>query len=162
MRNVRRVVRALEVHELTGRPISDWQRRHPPPYSTLILGLTLPRPVLYSRINARVKRMVDQGLFEEVKSLMDQGYSLDSPAMSGLGYRQVGRYLHGQISLEKAIELIKRGTRRFARHQRNWFKPADARIHWVSADQPTVSEDVLAQIRAWLAEPACDSDPREV
>ena len=62
--NVRRVVRALEVYELTGRPISDWQRRPPPPYRTLILGLTLPRPALYSRINARVKRMVAQGLFD--------------------------------------------------------------------------------------------------
>ena len=152
-RNVRRVVRALEVYELTGRPISHWQRRRPPPYRPLILGLTLPRPVLYSRINARVKHMVDQGLFEEVRGLMDQGYSLDSPAMSGLGYQQVGLYLRGEISREKAIELVKRGTRRFARHQRNWFKPGDSRIHWVPADQPTVFEDLLTQIRAWLAEP---------
>jgi len=161
-RNVRRVIRALEVYKLTGRPISQWQHRDPPPYRTLILGLTLPRPALHARIHARVKYMAEQGLFEEVQGLVDQGYSLDLPAMSGLGYQQAGRYLRGEIPRQQALELIGRETQRFARHQRNWFKPDDPRIHWFPADQPTLFEDVLARIRAWIADPACHPVPREV
>jgi tRNA dimethylallyltransferase len=145
--NVRRVVRALEVYELTGRPISAWQRRNPPPYRVLILGLTLPRPALYACIDARVDRMVAQGLFEEVEGLVARGYSLDLPALTGLGYRQVGLHLRGLVTRDEAIRLIKRETRRFVRHQRNWFKPDDPRIHWFPADRPTVFEELLATIK---------------
>ncbi len=146
-RNVRRVVRALEVYELTGQPISAWQHRDTPAYRALILGLTLPRPILYARIDARIQRMMDQGLVDEVKQLLDRGYGLDLPAMSGLGYRQVGRYLRGEITLPEAIRLIQRETRRFVRHQRNWFKPDDPRIHWFPADRPTILEELLATIK---------------
>jgi len=105
---------------------------------------------------------VAQGLFEEVQGLVERGYSLDLPAMSGLGYRQVGLYLQGQVSREEAIRLIKRETRRLVRHQRNWFKPDDPRIHWFPADRPALFPEVLAHVRAWLTGPACDSVPREV
>ena len=132
-RNVRRVVRALEVYAETGRPISELQRRSPPPYRTLQIGLTMEREELYRRIDARVERMIERGLVEEVRGLIERGYGLDLPAMSGLGYREIGLYLKGEIGLEEAIRLIKRNTRRFVRHQYNWFRLDDPDIHWFDA-----------------------------
>jgi tRNA dimethylallyltransferase len=136
-RNVRRVIRALEVYRETGRPISELQRRKPPPYRILQIGLTMERAALYQRIDQRVDRMVERGLVEEVRKLVEQGYGHELPAMSGLGYRQVGCYLRGEISLEEAIRLIKRDTRRFVRQQYNWFRLDDEGIRWFQAlDDP--------------------------
>jgi len=132
-RNVRRVVRALEVCIETGRRISDLQTREDPNYATLWLGLTMPRTRLYSRIDERVDRMVDTGLVDEVRGLLEQGYSQDMPAMSGLGYRQIAAYLQGACTLDEAVVLIKRQTRRFVRQQYNWFRLDDSRIHWLDA-----------------------------
>jgi tRNA dimethylallyltransferase len=136
-RNVRRVIRALEVYLETGRPISELQRRRPPPYRVLQIGLTMERADLYQRIDQRVDRMIERGLVEEVRGLVKQGYGYELPAMSGLGYRQVGCYLRDEISLEEAIRLIKRDTRRFVRQQYNWFRLDDEGIHWFQAlDDP--------------------------
>jgi tRNA dimethylallyltransferase len=136
-RNVRRVIRALEVYLETGRPVSELQRRKPPPYRVLQIGLTMERVALYQRIDQRVDRMIERGLVEEVRGLVEQGYDYELPAMSGLGYRQVGCYLRGEISLEEAIRLIKRDTRRFVRQQYNWFRLDDEGIHWFQAlDDP--------------------------
>jgi tRNA dimethylallyltransferase len=136
-RNVRRVIRALEVYLETGEPISELQRRKPPPYRILQIGLTMDRVALYQRIDQRVDRMIERGLVEEVRGLMEQGYGRELPAMSGLGYRQIGCYLRGEISLAEAIRLIKRDTRRFVRQQYNWFRLDDERIHWFQAlDDP--------------------------
>jgi len=136
-RNVRRVIRALEVYLETGQPISELQRRRPPPYRILQIGLTMDRPALYQRIDQRVDRMIERGLVEEVRGLVEQGYGRELPAMSGLGYRQIGCYLLDEISLEEAIRLIKRDTRRFVRQQYNWFRLDDERIHWFQAlDDP--------------------------
>ena len=136
-RNVRRVIRALEVYLETGQPISELQRRRPPPYRILQIGLTMDRPALYQRIDQRVDRMIERGLVEEVRGLMEQGYGRELPAMSGLGYRQIGCYLRDEISLAEAIRLIKRDTRRFVRQQYNWFRLDDERIHWFQAlDDP--------------------------
>jgi tRNA dimethylallyltransferase len=129
-RNVRRVVRALEVYLETGQPISELQRKKPPPYRILQIGLTLDRQALYCRIDERVDRMIEEGLVEEVRGLVERGYGYDLPSMSGLGYQQIGKYLRGQASLEEAIQLIKRHTRRFVRHQYNWFRLDDAAIRW--------------------------------
>jgi len=129
-RNVRRVVRALEVHALTGQPISALQERHPPPYRLLTVGLTMPRPPLYERVDRRVDRMIAAGLVEEVRGLLARGYGLELPSMSGLGYREIGLHLRGELSLEAAIALIKSDTRKFIRHQYNWFSPASAAIRW--------------------------------
>lgn len=129
-RNVRRVIRALEVYLETGRPISELQRRKPSPYRVLQIGLTMERAVLYQRIDQRIDRMIERGLVEEVRKLGEQGYGYDLPAMSGLGYRQIGCYLRGEISLEEAVRLIKRDTRRFVRQQYNWFRLDDEKIHW--------------------------------
>jgi len=129
-RNVRRVIRALEVYLETGRPISELQRRRLPPYRVLQIGLTMERAALYQRIDRRIERMIERGLVEEVRKLVEQGYNYDLPSMSGLGYRQIGNYLRGEISLEEAIQLIKRDTRRFVRQQYNWFRLDDKGIHW--------------------------------
>ena len=132
-RNVRRVVRALEVCLTTGRPISEQQEKVAPPYRILILGLDLPRDVLYERIDRRVDAMMAAGLEEEVRRLVAAGYGFDLPAMSGVGYGQFRPYLAGEASLDETVQAIKRATRRFVRHQANWFQPGDPRIHWLDA-----------------------------
>jgi tRNA dimethylallyltransferase len=134
-RNVRRVVRALEVCLVTGEPISAQQQKSPPPYRILMLGLSLPREALYRRIDERVERMMAAGLEEEVRGLVAAGYGFDLPAMSGVGYGQFAPYLAGEATLEAVAGEIKRATRRFVRHQANWFRQNDARIHWLDAAQ---------------------------
>jgi tRNA dimethylallyltransferase len=134
-RNVRRVVRALEVCLITGQPISEQQTKSSPPYRTLMLGLTLPRPELYQRIDERVDRMIEAGLEEEVRRLVAAGYGFELPSMSGVGYGQFAPYLVGEASLPEVAGEIKRATRRFVRHQSNWFRPDDPRIHWLDARQ---------------------------
>jgi len=148
-RNVRRVIRALEVFHHTGRPISEQQRKNPPNYRLLQVGLTRSRPSLYARIDARVDRMIDQGLVDEVRWLVDHGYGYDLPAMSGLGYRQIGEYLCGEISLDEAIARIKRYTRRFVRQQYNWFRLNDPRIHWFDLDKVGETQ-ILPLIEAFV------------
>jgi tRNA dimethylallyltransferase len=152
-RNVRRVIRALEVYLKTGTPISQSQRAQPPPYRILPIGLTMPRKVLYARIDARVDRMLADGLVDEVRTLVAQGYGLDLPAMSGLGYRQIGQYLAGKISLDEAVRLIKKETRRFVRQQYNWFRLDDPAIHWFD-----VSRDCYDALRQVVAEFLANSD----
>ena len=132
-RNVRRVVRALEVCLTTGQPISQQQHKSPPPYRILMIGLTLPRPQLYQRIDERVERMLAAGLEDEVRRLVAAGYGFDLPAMSGVGYGQFAPYLAGEATLADVVREIKRVTRRFVRHQGNWFRRDDARIHWFEA-----------------------------
>jgi tRNA dimethylallyltransferase len=133
-RNVRRVIRALEVCLLARQPISEQQTRSGPDFSMLWVGLTLPRPELYQRIDARVDCMMESGLVDEVRALAAHGYSWDAPAMTGVGYRQIGAHLRGECSLQDAVQEIKRATRRFVRQQSNWFRLADPRIHWFQSD----------------------------
>ncbi|MGE5602882.1 MAG: tRNA (adenosine(37)-N6)-dimethylallyltransferase MiaA [Nitrososphaerales archaeon] len=149
-RNVRRVIRALEVCLATGRPISELQAKEPPPYDVVQIGITRPRPVLYERIDRRVEGMVAAGLVEEVRGLAAAGYSWDLPAMTGLGYRQIGQYLRGEVTLEEAVALIKKGTRRLVQQQYNWFRPDDPRIHWIDPADTSPGE-LLAQLRGTLS-----------
>lgn len=134
-RNVRRVVRALEVYEITGQPISELQRKQPPDWDMFTIGLTMDRALLYERIDQRVDLMMEQGLEAEVRDLVDRGYTYDLPSMSGLGYKQIGLYLQGQVTLEEAVALIKRHTRRFVRQQYNWFRLTDPNIQWIDATE---------------------------
>jgi tRNA dimethylallyltransferase len=149
-RNVRRVIRALEVYLKTGTPISDQQRRQPPPYRILQIGLTMPRQMLYARLDARVDRMLADGLLDEVKALARRGYGLNLPAMSGLGYRQIGQHLAGKISLDEAVSLIKKETRRFVRQQYTWFRLDDPSIHWFDASRPDYYEALCGTVAAFL------------
>ncbi len=129
-RNVRRVIRALEVYRKTGVPISQHQKKTPPAYAILQLGLTMPREILYERIDLRVDKMMAAGLLAEMQNLVDAGYDWHKPAMIGLGYRQLGQYLRHEVSLAEAVALIKKETRRFVRQQYNWFRLDDPQIHW--------------------------------
>ncbi len=129
-RNARRVIRALEVCEVTRGPFSALQTRDAPSYRVLRIGLTMPREQLYERINARVDEMIACGLVDEVRGLIERGNALDLPSMSGLGYRQIAMYVKGEIDLEEAVRLLKRDTRRFVHHQYSWFRLEDSRIKW--------------------------------
>ncbi|MDH7486115.1 MAG: tRNA (adenosine(37)-N6)-dimethylallyltransferase MiaA [Anaerolineae bacterium] len=149
-RNVRRVIRALEVCLTAGQPISALQARRPPPYRILRIGLTMTRKLLYRRIDERVEHMIAQGLVEEVRGLVARGYGFDLPAMSGLGYRQIGLYLQGEITLEEAVAQIKRETRRFVRQQYTWFRLDDPAIHWFDASLPDCYERVEEAVREFL------------
>ncbi len=139
-RNVRRVIRALEVRRNTETPSFRLQHKEAPPFKTLILGLTTERAELYRRIDLRVDKMVRQGLVEEVKRLMNMGYDLNLPAMSGIGYKQIGLYLKGELTLGSAIQQIKFETHRLVRHQYNWFRLKDDRIKWLDIQSKMDSE----------------------
>ena len=134
-RNVRRVIRALEV-SLQGTPFSQLQMKHPF-IDSVIIGLTTDRVDLYRRIDARVDNMIQKGLVDEVKGLVTRGYGFDLPSMSGLGYKQIGLYLQGKTDLPTAIQQIKFDTHSFARHQYNWFRLKDKRINWFEAGKDT-------------------------
>jgi len=149
-RNKRRVIRALEVCERTGKPISELQTQRAPNYRILRIGLTMPRAQLYERINARVDAMIANGLVDEVRGLIARGYSPDLPAMSGLGYRQIVAYLNGSIPLDEAVRLLKRDTRRFVHHQYTWFRLNDERIHWFDVSTDSI-EKIHETVRQFLS-----------
>ncbi|MBC7105069.1 MAG: tRNA (adenosine(37)-N6)-dimethylallyltransferase MiaA, partial [Firmicutes bacterium] len=130
--NVRRVVRALEVFHLTGQPISRLQGRGPEG-RVAMFGLTRPRPSLYRHIEERVDRMLARGLVEEVRRLLAMGYGPELRSMQALGYKEVAAYLRGEVTLEEAVRLIKRNTKRFAKRQLSWFG-RDTRIRWLDVD----------------------------
>jgi tRNA dimethylallyltransferase len=148
-RNVRRVVRALEVCLTTGQPISEQQRKSPPPYRILLIGLNLPRAELYRRIDERVERMIAAGLESEVRRLLAAGYGFELPAMSGVGYGQFAPYLAGEGSLEEVVQAIKRATRRFVRQQATWFRAGDPRLHWFEAN-PDPFNAILELVERFL------------
>jgi tRNA dimethylallyltransferase len=139
-RNVRRIIRAIEVTRATGRPFSEWQRRDPPRFDATIIGLQMDTPALYARIDERVDRMIAAGFVDEVRALNASGYSCDLPAMSGIGYRQVCEHLHAALPLPDAIARIKTETHRLARTQRTWFPATHPRIHWLPTDMPGLVE----------------------
>ncbi len=141
--NIRRIIRALEVARSTGIPFSQLQSKKAPPFSTLIIGLTTGRVGLYHRIDLRVDEMVERGLVEEVKKLLDMGYDLSLPALSGIGYRQIGLFLKGELPLSLAIQRTKFETHRFARHQYAWFRLQDKRIKWFDVEEDS---EIAAQV----------------
>lgn len=150
-RNVRRMLRALEVTLVSGQPISALQRKHPPPYDICLLGLYREREELYARIDARVDAMLAAGLLDEVRGLLAAGYNRRLPAMSGLGYRQLAQHVAGEMELETAVERIKFETHRFARQQNTWFRRDDPRIHWLDAARPELPERAGELVARWLA-----------
>ena len=150
-RNVRRVIRALEVCLITGRPISQQQRKQPPPYRILQVGLTMERAALYARADRRVEAMIAAGLEEEVRRLVEAGYGWDLPAMSGLGYAQFRPYFEGRATLEQVVAEIRRATRRFIRHQYNWFRLNDRAIRWFDVTE-TTPEEIEQAVVEWLGE----------
>lgn len=142
-RNHRRTIRALEVILSTGKKFSDLRNKDEPPYNTLIIGLELPREVLFTKIDERVDAMISQGLVGEVQKLLDAGLGPALEKMRVIGYQEIIAHLRGEISLEEAVALIKRNTRAYVRRQANWFKPTDPDIHWLNAQDPALFENAL-------------------
>jgi len=132
-KNRRRVIRALEVTLKSGRPLSKQREKLKPDIEFLQIGLKVPRQKLYRRINERVNEMLRKGLMEETKQLLSKGYNFSLPAFSAIGYREMKDYLEGKLTLEIALNKIKKASRNFAKRQMTWFKK-DKRIKWVKTE----------------------------
>ena len=143
-RNVRRVIRALEVHRAIGKQSSAVPASFFPGYRSLIIGLTMPRESLYRRIDQRVDGMVAQGLLGEVLALTKAGHQPGVGPLNGPGYLEVGQYLDGAISWDEAVQRTKYRTHRLVRRQYTWFKAGDPRIHWLDASAPDIVERASA------------------
>ena len=143
--NLVRVIRALEVYELTGTPMSELQQQwHPEKqrYPFIAFGLTMPRALLYRRIEQRVDVMLANGLIAEVESLLAAGYARDSVALQSFGYRELIAYLDGDCTYLEAISQLKQNTRRFAKRQLTWFRK-DTRIEWLDRES---TSDIVGNI----------------
>jgi tRNA dimethylallyltransferase len=141
-----RIVRALEVYRLTGVPISRWQAEHAFRGDELamdVVGLAVPRPRLFERLDARCRAMVEQGLVDEVRGLLAAGCPPAAPALQSIGYREIGDYLRGRGGLDEAVARMAGATRRFAKRQLTWFR-ADPTVRWIDAETATVEEVVGA------------------
>jgi tRNA dimethylallyltransferase len=139
-KNVRRVVRALEVHHATGRPFSEWQR--PVPEAALpcvTVGLRLERSELYERIDGRIDSWLAAGFLDEVGNLLARGYAPTLPSMSGLGYREMAQVLAGAVSLERGVEAFKQATHQYAKRQMTWFGRRPE-IGWLEASRTSASD----------------------
>jgi tRNA dimethylallyltransferase len=150
-KNVRRVIRALEVSYATGRPFSAWQKPVTPPVECVLIGLQMERSALYARIDQRIDTWVENGFVDEVGGLLERGYSPGLPSMSGIGYREIAQFLLGNIRLEVAVAQFKQATHQYAKRQMTWFR-RDARIHWLDAATATPG-DVLAVLPATMKAP---------
>ncbi|NLL67748.1 MAG: tRNA (adenosine(37)-N6)-dimethylallyltransferase MiaA [Clostridiaceae bacterium] len=131
--NIKRVIRALEVFKTTGTPISEHKeasRKLPPIYEFIVYGLQVEREKLYQRIDKRVDKMMDMGLYEEVEGLLNNGYSPNLVSLQGIGYKEIISAIVGKCALKDAIENIKLGTRHLAKRQITWFKKTEGLI-WV-------------------------------
>jgi tRNA dimethylallyltransferase len=148
-RNARRTIRALEVIFSTGKPASEQRGRGKSPYRLLTIGLIRPRPELYARIDARIEAMFAAGFLDEVRSLLEQGYSPDLPTMSAIGYRECVEVIQGRLEIGEAIQRMKRSTRVFVRRQTNWFKIDDPTIHWFEAGHAS-RDEIVVFIRSFL------------
>ncbi len=150
--DLKRIIRALEVHHQTGKPISYYEKitkKRESPYNLFYFGLTISRDELYKLINERVDLMIKEGLIDEVKNLLEKGYSKGSNALKGLGYKQIIDYLEGDYSLNEAIDILKRDTRRFAKRQYTWFK-RDNRIYWINASEQSIKDHLKTNTKYYL------------
>lgn len=138
-----RVIRALEVYHGTGKPLTYYHENQPePPFSFTTIVLNRDRDELYNRINGRVDRMLERGLLDEVREVMEiEGVALDEPPLSTIGYREPIQHLRGEIEYDEMVRLVKRNTRRYAKRQLTWFRRYDE-YNWVDASTVT-PEDVL-------------------
>ena len=147
--NVRRVIRALELHRATGVPPSLLLRRRAGvSRNVLLLGLSIDKTTLLSRADARIDTMVRHGFPDEVRALLGRGYSPTLPAMSSIGYREMVEYVNGVIDLDTATSRIRRETRRLVRRQYTWFGLSDERIMWLDARDPNAAADAAVQLIA--------------
>ncbi|MCS7027128.1 MAG: tRNA (adenosine(37)-N6)-dimethylallyltransferase MiaA [Bacteroidia bacterium] len=146
--NPRRVLRALEVCLQTGKPYSSFlaKKNIKHNFKIIKIGLNLPRQELYTRINARVLRMIEKGLISEVQNLIDQNVDFSLNSLNTVGYKEIYAYLHQQYDLDTAIDLIQQNTRRYAKRQLTWFR-ADTQVQWFEPDQ---YQEILAFLNTYL------------
>ena len=151
-----KVLRALEVYQTLGIPLSKVQQQHQfqeSPHPFLLIGLTMERQDLYRRIDTRVEKEIEKGLIEETQQLLQQGYSRNLGSMKGLGYRQFSGYLEGEYSYEEAVRLLKRDTRHFAKRQMTWFRK-ESDIYWIPLEETDIpshaATKVLRKIQEFL------------
>jgi len=150
--DTRRIIRALEIYHLTGKPMSHYRQNLEEtrkPYHTIIIGLTMNRDNLYNRINRRVDIMLEKGLVQEVKGLLDRGYHKNLTSMQGLGYKEIIAYLEGRRTLFESVEILKRNTRRFAKRQYTWFKRIK-NIYWVNREEFVSNENIAAHLANYI------------
>ena len=134
-RNFRRTIRALEVIMTTGKKFSEQRGQSDSPYHLVTIGLTRPREELYQRVDARIEMMFANGFIDEVKFLLEKGYSPSLPTMSAIGYRECVSVIKGELTEEQAKVQIRRATRVYVRRQANWFKESDPNIHWFRVEE---------------------------
>lgn len=153
--DVKRIIRALEVYELTGKPISSFQRqwnaRRKTDYDWTIIGLRREKAEESKRINARVKKMIAAGLVDEVKSLLAEERPLSPQARCAIGYAEIIDYLSGQMGLDDAVELIKKNTRRLAKSQRTWFK-AFRHVNWLDIAPGKPGEEISERAKRLITD----------
>ena len=139
--NRQRIIRALDVWMQTGKPFSSFHQQGEiqPDEDTIVFGLKWPRKKLYDRINQRVDQMLEMGLVEELRSILQAGHSKDLQSLNTVGYKEVIKYLDGEWSLDKAVEKVKTSTRRYAKRQMTWYKRWEF-IHWLDADVLSTEE----------------------
>ncbi len=150
--NAKRIIRALEYHELTGELLSDKNARErelKPAYEAAFFVLSMPRDMLYERINRRVELMMDEGLLDEVKKLRELGVKRDMTSMQGLGYRQIYDHLEGRYDLDTAVEEIKKQTRHFAKRQLTWFK-RERNVKWIDVTEYENSEKMAEYMAGYI------------
>ncbi|AEV68354.1 tRNA (adenosine(37)-N6)-dimethylallyltransferase MiaA [Acetivibrio clariflavus] len=153
MNNVKRVIRAIEVYTYTHKTISMLQkesRNNPSKYRFTVFGLTMGREKLYERINQRVDKMIEKGLVQEVKKLIEMGYDKSTIAMQGIGYKEILSYLRGETSFDEAVYLLKRNTRRYAKRQFTWFKRMED-VHWINLDETQDLQEIIKNIKDVVA-----------
>ena len=150
--DLKRVIRALEVYKVSGKPMSEFaaeQNILDIPYNVYYFVLNMDRQKLYSRINSRVDIMMENNLIDEVIKLKEMGYNADMQSMKGIGYKEVLYYLNGEISLNEAVEMIKQGSRNYAKRQLTWFRK-DTRVNWVNKDDFDGDDEIVEYIASQL------------
>ncbi|MFT8314425.1 MAG: tRNA (adenosine(37)-N6)-dimethylallyltransferase MiaA [Clostridium sp.] len=143
--DLKRVIRALEVYKLTGKTISELNENqdiYNIPYNVHYFVLNMDRERLYNRINRRVDIMLEKGLVDEVIKLKNMGYNSNMQSMKGIGYKEILYYLDGEISLQKAVEMIKQGSRNYAKRQLTWFRK-DKRVKWIDKDKFNDEDEIV-------------------
>lgn len=150
----KRVIRALEIYEVTGKTMSEYNKDFRKPiedYNLVMIGLNMDRARLYERINLRVDIMIEKGLVDEVKSILSKGYTRDLVSMQGIGYKEIIMYLENELTLEESIELIKKKSRNYAKRQLTWFR-RDDRIKWMDLDDYSEKESLTKDIIEYTKE----------
>ena len=151
--NIKRIIRALEVYDITGVKFSELNtdiRKKSNKYDCILIGLSMERKVLYERINQRVDEMLSNGLVDEVSSLIKKGYGKNLVSMRGIGYKEIIEYLEGNTDYEEAVNTLKQNTRRFAKRQYTWFLK-DENVKWFSVDNPSEIDKTLDSIIEYLS-----------